>query len=128
MDVQKLAQDDPDFPAVIYLYQGTIDDGEAFFGWIAPGARAIADPDRVFYRAFGLERGGVGAVLGPQVWSCGMRASRKGHGVGKPVGDVWQMPGFFLVQGDRVLHEYRPRHIGDHPDWAAFVRGRDPGD
>jgi hypothetical protein len=120
VDARQAAEKDRQFPAPLFVYQGTVQEGQDFFGWISPEARAISDPSRRLYQGFGLERGGALQMFGPEVWSCGMRASRKGHGVGRPVGDPWQMPGFFLVRGDQVLWEHRSRHAGDHPDWSRL--------
>jgi hypothetical protein len=122
VDAREAARTDPAFPLVLFVHQSSVADGADFFGWIEPTARAIADEGLVLYRGFGLERGGVKEVLGPADWACGLRASRKGHGVGRPVGHVWQMPGYSLVEGDRVVWEHCPRHIGDHPPWTALGR------
>jgi hypothetical protein len=56
------------------------------------------DPQRISFRAYGLERGNWWQVtLAPKVLARGARAASKGHVVSKPVGDVKQMPGSFLV-------------------------------
>ena len=44
----------------------------------------------------------------------------KGHVVGKPVGDPWQMPGLSLVQNPDVLWSHDFAHIGDHPDFTTM--------
>jgi hypothetical protein len=82
----------------------------------------VADLPRYFYRAFGLERGNLRQMLAPDVWVCGLRAAAKGNIAGAPVGDAWQMPGLFLVQGDKILWRHNFRHAGDHPDFAAIVK------
>ena len=44
---------------------------------------------------------------------------KKGHGIGKPVGDPWIMPGLFLTRADgQILWRHRFEHAGDHPDFA----------
>lgn len=82
----------------------------------------ISDPDRKLYAAFGLERGGLGAMLAPKVWACGIKASLAGHLPRRPIGDVWQMPGAFLVHKSKILASYVAKTISDKPDLERFVR------
>jgi len=56
----------------------------------------LCDPEQQAYRAFGLTRGSAAEVLGTQVWKRGLKAFLA-HGVGRPVGDVWQLPGEFVI-------------------------------
>jgi hypothetical protein len=39
---------------------------------------------------------------------------------GPPDGDVWRMPGIFLVENQRIVWEHAFRHAGDHPDFARI--------
>ena len=57
-------------------------------------------------------------VLRPAVWKAQDRARDKGHANGPRSGDIWRMPGAFLVQGDRVLWAHEYRHAADHPDYG----------
>jgi hypothetical protein len=121
MDLRQVAEKDPNYPAVLFFYQGTIADGNTFFMRLWPGAVAVADPSLTFYKAFGVPRGGLKEMFAPQVWTCGLRAARKGHMIGRPVGDSWIMPGLFLVSDTgRILRRHDFAHAGDHPDFAAF--------
>lgn len=119
-DLRTLSQSDPTYPALLFFYMGTVEEGREFFANALPEARAVSDPSKVFYAAFGLERGNLVSVLGPGALACSLRAAAKGHIVGKPVGDPWQMPGLFLVQGPDVLWEHDFAHIGDHPDFTIL--------
>ncbi|HEY7546961.1 MAG TPA: AhpC/TSA family protein, partial [Blastocatellia bacterium] len=85
-----------------------------------PEARAIADREQRFYKAFGLGRGSFGQLIGLRVWARGIKAMRKGNRAGLPVGDVRRMPGFFLVRGDQIIWEYRSKNSADHPDFARI--------
>ncbi len=85
-------------------------------------ASRVSDPDRKLYEAFGLERGGAGAMLAPKVWACGIKASLAGHLPRRPKGDVRQMPGAFLVHKNRILNSFRAKTISDKPDLESFVR------
>lgn len=112
--------DAPDYPELLFFYQGSIEDGEAFFRRLWPEARAVSDLPLKFYDAFGVERGGLREMFGPEVWACGVRAARKGSFIGAPVGDPWIMPGLFLVRDEQVLWRHAFRHAGDHPDFAQI--------
>jgi hypothetical protein len=121
-DVRRAKAADASYPPVLFFYQGTVEQGRAFFDGLWPEARAVADPDKRFYDGVELERGSVGQMFGGQVWACGVRAAAKGHFVGAPVGDPWTMPGVFLVEADgRVLWQHDFAHAGDHPDFARLA-------
>jgi hypothetical protein len=114
------------YPKVVFVHQGNVEQGDSFFGNYWPGVTAISDPPKRLYNAFQLDRGSVGQMFGPRVWACGLRAAAKGHRIGRPIGDPWTMPGLFLLQpaatGDAVVSwEHRPKHAGDHPDFAELA-------
>jgi len=119
-DLRQVSHDLPDYPRVVFVCQGNIEEGRSFFAQYWPEARAIVDEPRKFYTALGLRRATVGEMVGIQVWTCSFRAMAKGNFVGKPVGDPWIMPGVFLVQGNEILWSHHFRHQGDHPDWAGI--------
>ncbi len=62
----------------------------------------LCDPQQQAYRAFGLSRGTASQVLGTSVWRRGLKAFLS-HGVGRPAGDVWQLPGEFVVDAAGVV-------------------------
>ncbi len=76
----------------------------------------LSDPARRSYRAFGLRRGSMAEVMGPALALAALRAAGKGHFMGRPVDDVYQLGGIFLVdrQG-RIAYARYPRHAGDQP-------------
>lgn len=74
----------------------------------------LCDPDAKLYEEFGLERGSVKQMFSGEVWARGFQAARKGHTVGRPVGDPWRMPGEFVIDtSGTVVWEHRPRHAGE---------------
>jgi len=119
-DVRKAEDADPSYPPVLYVHLGSVADGEAFFGKHDPGARTVADGLGPLYAAFGIRRGTIGQLFSPAVIACGLRATRKGHGQGRPIGDPWMLPGMFVVQGDDILWSHEARHAADHPDFARI--------
>lgn len=119
-DLRQLTQKQSDYPPILFFYQGTVEDGTAFFGNLWPEAQAVADLEQRFYTLFGLSKGSAAQMFGPEVWACGVRAAFKGHFIGAPVGDPWMMPGVFFVEKDAVLWEHSFKHAGDHPDFKTL--------
>jgi hypothetical protein len=105
-----------DLPRVVLVHQGTVEQGDAFLESRWPEVSAIADPGRVLYAAFGLERGRLAQVLGPRVLLRGMSAALRGNGIGKPVGDLWQMPGAFVIHRSAIVWSHVAHHVGDQPN------------
>lgn len=115
------ASEDPTFPSAILFFQGSREEGAAFFERFWPEARAVADPEKFFYDAFGIGRGRLGQLLGPRVIAAGLRAALKGNWIGRPVGDPRVMPGLLLVENDRITWRHDFEHAGDHPDLTALA-------
>ena len=80
----------------------------------------IHDPDQRLYEAFGLKRGTIAQVASPRVIWRGICAGLlEGHGMGKPEGDVLQLPGVFLLDNCEVSNSFRHRSAADRPDYLA---------
>ena len=118
-DLRTAAESNPDYPPVLFFFQGTPREGRAFLRHYWPETRAVADPELEFYQAFGVNRGSFLQMLGPGVWGGRRRASRKGHLTGEIHGDIWRLPGLFVVQRERVLWHHVFRHAADHPDFQG---------
>ncbi len=113
------------YPRVVFVHTASVEAGARFFGRYWPGAPAVADQARRLYAAMGLTRGTVGQLFGPRALVCGLRAVSKGHGLGRPAGDPWMMPGAFLVSPEgRVLRQHVFIHAGDHPAFDTFCEPR----
>jgi len=95
---------------------------EDAFSWKdLAGIHKVRDADRRLYRHFGLGRGGFIHILGPSALLQGAWAVLKErHLIGIPDGDLFQMPGVFLVENHNVLASYYHRVIGDRPDYVAI--------
>ncbi|HEX6164598.1 MAG TPA: SelL-related redox protein [Vicinamibacterales bacterium] len=82
----------------------------------------ISDPELAHYKAFGLGKVNTAALFSPAVWARGAMSALS-HGFGaQPPAMLRQLPGVFVVQGDRILSEYRHRSNADRPDYLALVR------
>jgi peroxiredoxin len=81
------------------------------------GFACLTDPGRRAHRAYGLGRGSLRQVLGPQVYLQWARAAmlpevktRFGHE------DIFQMPGTFVIDtGGRIRYAHRNRDVTDNP-------------
>ena len=83
----------------------------------------VSDPARILYDTFALGRGSLGQLLGWTVVKRGVRAGLvDGHGVGRPQGDVRQMPGVFLVWRGHIVKSFVHATAADRPDYAELAR------
>jgi hypothetical protein len=64
--------------------------------------RCLADPSYEAYRAFGLERGGITQIMGPEVMLKTMRSLSRGN-FGPPGGDIFQLGGAFVIGMDGLI-------------------------
>jgi hypothetical protein len=117
-ELRQVAANDPKFPEILIIAQGSVDQSRAFFAERWPEARAVADPRRRFYNAFGIGKGSLTQLASPGVLMAGARAIAKGNIQGQTIGDAAQMPGLILVQDNCIVWQHRFRHAGDHPDWS----------
>jgi hypothetical protein len=120
-DLRRAAEADSNYPPILFIYQATVEDGAAFFERDWPATRAIADPDRQLYEAFGIERGNSEHFANFGVIACGIRTTLKGNFNGRIQGDPRLMPGLFLA-ADTIRWHHDYRNPGDHPDFAALPK------
>jgi len=82
----------------------------------------ISDPTLAHYQAFGLGRTTLQALVDPKVWTRGAVCALS-HGFGAQTPELMrQLPGIFVVEGDRIVVEYRHRSPADRPDYLGLVR------
>jgi peroxiredoxin len=101
---------------IIAVGMGQPIDAREICGTLAPNISCMVDSDQAAYRAFGLGSGSLGAFLAPSVVAAGIKAYSEGYGGGKPVGDVMQMPGTFVITAaGRIALAYYSKTVADHP-------------
>jgi peroxiredoxin len=107
----------------VLVHMGDNQDQSGFFAaYGLEDVHRISDPEQRLYRAYHLQRGGFQELLGPRVWWRGFKAAILGrHGVGKLVGDGFQMPGLFLVERGEVIASRRHETAADRPDYCEFI-------
>jgi peroxiredoxin len=83
----------------------------------------LGDPERAGYHAVGLERGGATEYIGPQLAKGFLRAARHGALPGRPVGDVAQRPGTFVIASDgTVAFAHYNKDSSDNPSTEELLR------
>lgn len=112
---------------IAVITQGVPAETALFMDEHAPGLLALSDPQRVAYRAYGLERGTLfQTFLNLKVWRAVSRSRRKGYLVETPPEgqDAMQMSGTFIIspQG-RVLLPFYYDNIADHPALDLLLEG-----
>lgn len=108
---------------LVLVHQASESEASVFLGGRGLGeVPRVSDPDAVLYRSLGLRRGSFVQLFGPRVWWRGLTALLIGrHGLGRPVGDGFRMPGAFLVVSGRVVHVYRHATAADRPDYVELA-------
>ena len=85
-------------------------------------ADQISDPETKLYRAFELGRASLIDIFRPSVWWRGFRAAIfQGHWFGKIVGDVFQLPGVFLIDKGKIVRAYRHQFASDRPNYSQIA-------
>ncbi|HPI06147.1 MAG TPA: SelL-related redox protein [Saprospiraceae bacterium] len=86
----------------------------------------IADPEKVYYRAFGLARGTPQQIFGLMNWIRGFQAVvLEGHGSNNPtneLGDGFQMPGVFVVHRGAIRSQFIHKNPYDRPDYEEICQ------
>ena len=88
----------------------------------------ILDPEKRFYKAFGLGRGTPQQLFGLMNWIRGFQATvLEGHGADPDLenlglGDVFQMPGVFVLHKGETIRSYIHRYPHDRPDYEEICQ------
>ncbi|MEM9381197.1 MAG: hypothetical protein AAGB93_14690 [Planctomycetota bacterium] len=89
------------FPPTLLVHMGTPEQGERFLAKRWPEARAVSDPDKRLFDAFGLTHGSFAQLFGLRSWVAAVKAIK--YGVGRPIGDPLVLSGTFVVHGAKVI-------------------------
>ena len=83
----------------------------------------ISDPHQSLYRRFGLGSVSFHAMFGVRNWWRAFVAGLvKGHLIGKPSGDPWQMPGVFVYHNSEIIDKFDYKFVSDMPDFSRMSR------
>ncbi len=74
----------------------------------------VGDPDGHLYEMYGVGTSGIGGLIAPATVFRGAEATFKGHRQGKMEGNIWQLPGDFIVdRSGRLTLARIGRNFGD---------------
>jgi peroxiredoxin len=122
---QKSAEIEANGTRLVLVHMGTEAQGSRLLAkYGLEHATRIDDPRRTLYRAFGLPRGTMGMFLSPRLWVRTFQAVvLAGNRMGRFTGDVFQLPGAFLLYYGQLVRCYRHQGPSDRPDYMALVTG-----
>jgi len=103
---------------------GKEEQAQKFFSKFAlNGEPRVSDPERRLYQTFSLRRGSLTQLFGLKVWKREFRDRiMLTYGLGKVIGDSFQLPGVFLVHHSEVLKAFRHESVADEVDYVAMAR------
>ena len=112
---------------IAFVHGGSPDEAAPWFAkYGLDDVTVVSDPGLSHYRAFGLARVNVPALIHPQVWTRGA-ACALSHGFGvQTVEMMRQLPGVFVMQNGAVVGEFRHRSPADRPDYLSLVMAAQP--
>ncbi len=86
----------------------------------------LADPERILYRRFGLDRAPLVRIYNPGTLRLYAQLLRRGHRLRRPLDDTRQLGGDFVIDATgHLATAFRPRSPDDRPavdDLVAAVR------
>ena len=107
-----------------FVHMGTEEQAQKFFSKFAlNGEPRVSDPARGLYQVFSLPRGRLSQLFGLKVWKREFRDRiTLTYGLGKIMGDSFQLPGVFLVHHSEILKAFRHESVADEVDYAGMAR------
>lgn len=87
------------------------------------GISHIADVHLELYRKYGLRKTTIKSLMGlPNWWRAFVAGLLKGHLIGKPAGDPFQMPGVFVLHNHQILNKFTYQYVSDRPDFVGLAQ------
>ncbi len=81
-----------------------------------------SDPARCVYNAFALKQISPLGFLSPALAVKGLATLGKGHAMGVPQGDIRQLAGVFIIDGQgAIIFQHAARNPADHPDASVLI-------
>jgi len=107
-----------------FVHMGSEEQAQKFFSKFALNGEArVSDPQQRLYKTFSLSRGTLTQLFGLKVWKREFRDRiMLTYGIGKIIGDSFQLPGVFLIHHSEVLKAFRHESVADEVDFVAMAR------
>lgn len=108
---------------IAFVHGGSAEEAAPWFAKYGLGdVMQVSDPGLAHYRAFGLGRTKMQALVDPQVWTRGaVCAISHGFGV-QSTAMMRQLPGVFVIRDGRIVAEFRHSSPADRPDYLELTR------
>lgn len=108
---------------IVFVHMADDETADRYFNrYNLEGVDHISDADCEFYAALGLVKGNFRQLFGLTSWIRGFEAGiLEGHGIGKQMGDGFQMPGVFIVQGGKIREHYIHKLSSDKPNYEKLA-------
>lgn len=108
---------------IVLVHLGDDEASRTFFAsYGLDDVHRISDPQCELYRAYDLRRGRLGQLVGTSVLWRGFCSAILGrHGFGRFNGDVFQMPGVFIVRDNQIVTAYRHQTVASRPDYCRIA-------
>ena len=103
---------------------GTEQQAQKFFSKFALDREPrVSDPSRELYKTFSLRRGTLSQLFGFKVWKREFRDRiTLTYGLGRIIGDAFQLPGVFLIHHSEILKAFRHESVADEVDYVGMTR------
>ena len=82
---------------------------------------SVADPSRALYKRLGLRRATLWQLLAPKIWWTSFKSILEGYLPGRVKGDLFQLPGAFLIHQGQVIRSHAYRDASDRPDYVSLA-------
>jgi hypothetical protein len=107
-----------------FVHMGTAEQAQKFFSKFGLQEEyRFSDPAQSLYREFSLRRGTIGQLFGWKVWKRELRDRvMLTNGLGKIIGDSFQLPGVFLIHHSAVIKSFRHESVADRVDWVEMAK------
>lgn len=56
----------------------------------------------------------------PRIWGRAIKVLLKGHGTGRPHGNVRQVPGIYLVRDGQTIWRHESKNTADRPNYTTL--------
>lgn len=84
----------------------------------------ISDPERKIYKAFGLNKANLKQLFGLNVIIRGIQHIFQLNLPKPSKGDIFQMPGIFVIHKGMVIQTFKHTSLADRPDYIELARVR----
>jgi alkyl hydroperoxide reductase subunit AhpC len=107
---------------VVLVGMGTPSESAEFAAKFNVPFPIVADPEKKLYRKFELKQMSTLGFFSPSVALKGVAAIVGGNGIGRPQGDVRQLPGVFIINtAGQIVFSHFSGNPADHPDLKTIL-------